>query len=183
VTHDPANPEEPKEPPIPKKGCWKLVVFSVVVCIASGLMALVFGTLASIPYSGRIGEHTRSAVHGGISMVEAGMAFGGSSGVLAGVLWCGVMVFRVLPGGGGRRLVNHGALWGVVVGVLSTCILHLGLKMMVAPNVPGHLLAGMGYGVPAGLILGWACGEALKEVTRRSMPPPDEGLGEPRSGA
>jgi hypothetical protein len=155
---------------MPWKVNWRLVVFSVLVCIASGVVGLVFGTLASIPYSGRMGEHTRNIAHGGINLVEAGMAFGGSSGVLAGVLWCGIMVLRVLPKPAPRRIASLGMLWGLVVGVLSTCILHLGLKMMAPPEVQSALLVGLMFGIPAGLVMGLICGAILKAITLPALP-------------
>jgi hypothetical protein len=160
---------------MPRKLNWKLMVFSVGVCIAGGAVGLFFGLLAQIPYRTNLVDPpttSKLARYPGVpSLVLPAAAFGGGSGVLAGVLWCGVMICRVLPKPPPRGIVLPGVLWGLAVGVMSTCILHLALKMSVPPHVPSALGQGLGFGVPVGLAMGLICGTILKLLAPRQSDP------------
>jgi hypothetical protein len=58
-----------------------------------------------------------------------GTVLGGAGGLAAGLLWTWIMLRRVRPQATKRQILNAGALWGIVVGMIATAILHGGLAV------------------------------------------------------
>jgi hypothetical protein len=96
-----------------------------------------------------------------------GTVLGGLGGIVAGVTWAGILLDRARQGYSRGGLVGTGTIWGMVVGILATLILHGGLAAWhsaegrASPTeFPGLflLLVGVILAVPAGAFTGAICG-------------------------
>lgn len=151
-----------------------LVIVAVAVCLASVVVGWFFGGFAGVGYvlDGSImkGLKVPGRYVGGVGTL-AGMI----GGLLAGLLWCGVMFRRVVRGRSGADLTVAGGVWGVLMGVLTTVGVHatlFGVAYMVSWPVPRSdvvrfLGIGLACGVVAGGLLGLASGAACGWVARR----------------
>jgi hypothetical protein len=90
---------------------------------------------------------------------------GAVSGLLAGIIWCRVMM-RPMMLEGRRRLGRLGAAVGIGVGVLSAILLHLGLMTYVGVILDtwqaDALILGLVFAIPSGATLGAICGYVLR---------------------
>lgn len=151
-----------------------LVIIAVAVCLASVVVGWFFGGLAAIGY----------VLHGSTmldlkvpsqQMRGVGPLAGVVGGLLAGLLWCCVIVRRVVRRRSDESLVLAGCIWGVLVGVLTTVEVHATLfwvARMVSWPVPRSdvrwfLGIGLVCGAVAGGLLGLASGAACGWVARR----------------
>ena len=134
----------------PRRG-WVFGLLRVLVCGAAALVGGFFGLAASGTYSG----------FGGAARHTAGILLGGCGGVLAGVVWCRVMVpraRRTWRTGGGGKLVIGGLIWGIYVGLGCTVLLHAGLMIVAWRFEPALLALCLPFGAVAGLLTGLLCG-------------------------
>ena len=146
---------------------WPFIVAGVFVCAAGACAGGFFGALASLLYG----------------MEESlGLWLGIAGGVLAGVVWCRVMLRaaqRYSDGSSGAGMVGWGALWGIIVGLIATVIVHGGLMIADSgPYTTGKLLSsaiwGLSFGIGAGAGTGLVCalvwwGVASLERRRRRL--------------
>ena len=151
---------------------WPLVALTVLVCGAGNFVGGFFGLLASVLYA-MATDH---------SPAIAGILLGGSGGLLAGVTWCVVIIRRILRGYRQRRpaspkLILFGILWGFLVAMGTTLVLHAGLMIAVGRWQGEELLIGLGFGATAGVLTGalagllaWAAA-ALAKPTRPPAAP------------
>lgn len=132
----------------------------VFVSVAGALVGGFFGSLSPILYnleSPRI-------------LFNAGLVLGGAGGLLAGIIWCLRMRFRIRTEPSYWSVVGRGALNGLLVSVLATVILHAGLMVVATRWAPEALLGGLLFGAPAGVIVGAFCGMiawVVQEIRRR----------------
>jgi hypothetical protein len=135
-----------------------------LVLLAGACVASFFGLLASLMY-GIPEQHDQ--------FEKVGPWWGAATGLIAGVVWCAVM----LRGSRRRGFVAAGALTGLGVGVLSTVLLHAVLIARadrVEPMVP---LVGLGCGIVAGVIVGAICGAICRTALSPAETP--QPLGDP----
>lgn len=129
---------------------WPFIVAGVFVCAAGAGAGGFFGALASLLYG----------------MEDSlGLWLGIAGGLLAGVVWCRVMsraARRYRGGSSGLGMVGWGALWGIIVGLIATVIVHGGLMIADSANyTTGTLEAfaiwGLSFGIGAGAGTGLVC--------------------------
>lgn len=172
-----------------------LIILSVLVCAAGAAVGAFFGNLASLMYGGFYipspGSPPPPSPDHEI-IVQVAIWWGAATGLLAGIVWCRIMIRETI-----RGLVNspasRGAWLGVRVGVLSALLLHAGLIIAWLILWPGKLdtdnlydhaysgfmntLVGVLFGTVAGFIVGMLCGAAwllamrLANVGDRSVHP------------
>jgi len=142
------------------KGKARSVSLIVLVCGAGAIVGSLFGLLAALGYQLNrmvtlLPELPRIWTVGGVS--------GGLGGLLAGIIWCGVMIPRAIHGRH-QRLVLSGTWCGILVGLLCTAILHVALVFTAGRFDPPLYVMGAILGVLAGAATGAICGRACKAV-------------------
>ena len=125
----------------------KLLLF-LFVCVAGVLVGGLFGSLAPWLYS---------LLDVPQYLFTTGIVFGGMSGLLAGVLWCFWFLRKIQSPPPYHSVVGRGTLFGVLVGILATVILHAGLMLAAERWAPDALASGLMFGIPAGGLLGAVC--------------------------
>ncbi len=121
-------------------------VLRIIVCVAGTCVGAYFG---SFEY-------------------PTGTVLGAVGGLIAGLLWPWIMLRRARTGFDRGRLVGAGAVWGIVVGLLATAILHGGLIALRVAQMEGTsgsvsvhpiiVLIAAGCAGVGGAITGAVCG-------------------------
>ncbi|GAH56349.1 unnamed protein product [marine sediment metagenome] len=133
---------------------WPFIVAGVFVCVAGAGAGGFFGALASLLY-GMEDPHLQAL----------GLGLGIAGGLLGGVVWCRVMLRaaqRYRGGSSGLGMVGWGTLWGIIVGLITTVIVHGGLMIAgLGRHTTGALESfafwGLPFGVGAGAGTGLVC--------------------------
>jgi hypothetical protein len=142
----------------------KRVILTVVVLIAAAATAWLFGAMAGAMYGVQV-SYSRVEFNRPLELI--GQWWGACTGLLAGMVWCRF----VLHPSRRDRLVSAGAWTGLMVGVLSTVLLHAVL-MAVSERVDAFpLVVGLVFGVVAGLLVGAICGAICRAVLNPAAPP------------
>lgn len=127
---------------------WPFIVAGVFVCAAGACVGGFFGAATSALYD-------MEDPH----LLALGVWLGIAGGLLAGVVWCRVMLLaaqRYRGGSSGLGMVGWGALWGIIVGLIATVILHGGL--IIAGEGPyTAAIWGLPFGIGAGAGTGLVC--------------------------
>ncbi len=142
-----------------------LAQVAVVVCLVGAAAAWVFGFLACVLY-GLEAEVTGYGA--GANLMPVSLWWGPATGLIAGIVWCGVMFPRVTRHPQ-AQVVRVGAWVGLGVGALSAALLHGGLMLVAGGWFTWGMLAGLGFGMPVGLIAGAVCGAGLRAVVGAAM--------------
>ena len=118
----------------------RAVVLLIIVCVAGAGVGAFFG---SFEY-------------------PLGTVLGGLGGVVAGILWTWTMLWLAKSGLGQGRILAAGTVWGIVVGLLATAILHGGAFILYARSESSEifiiLLVAVVCAVVGGAITGAICG-------------------------
>ncbi len=161
----------------PPSRTWPFVILAILVCVAAGLVETFFGALAAGGYEmGVEAEADQGAESGGRNLFpfSTGIVLGAVSGILVGAAWCWPMI-RLARRGPGMSLVGNGILYGILAGVGSTVVLHLGLVIATReanlPIIGIGFLCGVVAGFFVGLISGLACWGAQVLAFRREYFP------------
>ncbi len=149
-------------PPIRK---WPFVVTGIFVCVTGGFVGGFFGLLGGLGFA-----FGNAVIHG------CGLALGVTGGVLAGGLWIWRMsrisnAYITDENPTNVKLLGKGVLWGLVVGILATALLHGGLMIVAGELAVPMIVLGLIFGAPAGAITGLVCGlvwRALADRERRN---------------
>ncbi len=157
---------------------WALAPALVAVCAAGAWAGAFCGTGAASKY-GYLGYDVFNFFGDAKSLVRharhfpdwdvwqaSGRRVGkwcGLSGLVAGGLWCLVMVLRARRmvgrhGKAGPSLMVIGALLGMVVGGLSSLAIHIGLQIGYGKFVWDGIIVGSLLGLTVGLIVGLPSG-------------------------
>jgi len=142
------------------KGKARSVSLIVLVCGAGAIVGSLFGLLAALGYQLNrmvtlLPELPRIWAVGGVS--------GGLGGLLAGIIWCGVMIPRARRSGP-ERLILAGTRYGIWAGLLCTAVLHFALAIAANQADASVVIMGAILGVLAGAATGAICGRACKAV-------------------
>ena len=144
---------------------WPFIVAGVFVCAAGAGVGGFFGAVASSLYDMEDSH-----------LLDLGLWLGIAGGLLAGIVWCRVMLRaaqRYRDGSSGVGMVGWGALWGIIVGLIATVIVHGGL--IIASSGPyTAAIWGLPFGIGAGAGTGLVCalvwwGVASLERRRRRL--------------
>lgn len=143
-----------------------LVLFIVFVCAVAAGTAWILSHLATLLYMEAGPYHMGSRV----PLRMAGW-LGVGSGLVAGALWCRIMIPRSMdrfrsnrpPGGVGI---------GVLAGVVSATLLHIGLMYLAERIQIGALIVGLVFGIVVGAALGAVCGLICRATIRAAWPTP-----------
>ncbi len=125
---------------------------------AGGVLGGVMGGLAGLFY-------------GPIPLV-LGPVLGLLSGLGVAFLWCRVMTIPA----GERRVwpALGGAIWGALMGIVSTLAIHVPLSVFVPEGpsspVPVYLVGGLILGLICGVLAGAICGGAVALAERAGRP-------------
>lgn len=128
----------------------------VVVCALSGCLGWVSGVMGTYLYGSEIVDHdfTFSVPK------QVGGWFGLCSALIAGILWCRVILPMSLENVMGLR--SMAGLIGLGAGVLQAILLH-GVMMVTEGQLrPNALAVGLGMAAPAGLVVGFICGHLCR---------------------
>lgn len=125
-----------------------LATICVAVCIASAGLGWTAGVLGRLLYGNILVAHAFIFV---IPHEVAG-GFGACSGVLAGMIWCRLIVPLSLRQLAGLRSVA--GLAGLGAGAFAAALLHLMLMLVEGEMRLNALAVGLGMGAPAGMMLG-----------------------------
>lgn len=143
---------------------------AVFVGAAAGILAGLLGGFAALTYGG-MALLPRGAATTMESLLQVGVVWGALTGVIAAAMWCWVMFHRVARGRM-ERLTAWGAWSGVLAGVFSTVLLHVGLMVTAGTTEVSGMLLGLVFGVPVGAILGAISGAICQNIARpRSRQP------------
>jgi hypothetical protein len=148
-----------------------LTGLAVFVGIAAGLLAGLLGALAALTYGSLSlmpGDGSTTTL---ASLPEVGAVWGAVTGVIAAAIWCWVM-FRQVARGRTERLTACGTWTGLLVGVLSTILLHVGLMIAAGTTEIQGMLLGLVFGIPAGAILGAISGAICQRIAKRGAKQP-----------
>lgn len=146
-------------------GKWPFIVAGVFVCTAGACVGGFFGAVTSSLYE-----------TGHQHLLALGVWLGIAGGLLAGVVWWRMMLRaarRYRGGSSGLGMLGWGALWGIIVGLIATVIVHGGL--MIAGSGPyTAAIWGLPFGIAAGAGTGLVCaliwwGVAYLERRRRRL--------------
>jgi len=148
----------------------KPIILLVAVILVAGVTAAgFFGSIAGLAYGMQL--ETR-AVSVNRPVYLTGRWWGAFTGLIAGAIWCRVMVPAAIRSRG-RRLTGGGALAGLGAGILSTILLHAVLMIVAIRPEPTTLAfvlpIGLACGVVAGLIAGAICGIVCGAAVRRTL--------------
>jgi hypothetical protein len=155
---------------------------AVLVALAGAAVGGFFGSAAGMWLYPGLEFTERGEPHFSELHTTAGRALGAGSGVAVAVGWS-LLMRRMSVGASGLKIVANGAGLGVVAGIVSTLVVHVGLAAVAGrwPD-PGWLGAVGMYvalmGAPAGLATGLACGlvawgaAAIARRARASAAPP-----------
>ena len=147
-----------------------VILLVVLVLVAGAAIAWFFGLFAGVGYAMGSGFRDDSS-NKLISLI--GQGWGAFTGLLAGAIWCWVVIPRGIRSRG-KGLGRAGAVAGLGVGILSTLLLHFVLTIASDNSHPSVWLIGLGCGVVAGLVLGAVCGLLCGVALRRTMQAPDQ---------
>lgn len=157
-----------------------LIIFLLFVCAAGAVTGGFFGLLAALLYLA-VSDHSLVSV---VRSDYAGLV-GAGSGLVAALLWCRIMIPRSiasyragLPSGGTR--------FGILAGVVSATLLHVGLMYLADRVQIGSLLVGVIFGVVVGAMVGALCGALCRRAVRAAWPdavPSVPPANDPQSGA
>ena len=130
-----------------------LFVVAAVVVVLAGAAGAFFGLLATVLYEG-FGMRTEVALPAGL-----GPVIGGLGGVAVAVLWSSGMMRLSAAWAGqslrrGRSVLGTGSLFGLFAGIASSLVLHAGLQAAAGHLQLDMFLVGLGFGIPAGLLVG-----------------------------
>lgn len=141
-----------------------LVGVSIIGCLVGGC----FGALAGVQYSLDFGwaDSGSPRMTAGLSVI--GPWAGALSGLMAGLVWCRIMIRRSL-GAPGQPQTVMGAFWGVVVGVMATVLLHAALMLVFKTADIGPMLVGLIFGLGAGAVTGLLCSYLCSGATDKAM--------------
>ena len=107
---------------------------------------------------------------------NVGSIAGGAGGLVAGILWCSIVV-RLAIRRPGANVTLHGCWTGVVVGLLATIVLHVPLAYAAeyAVGSPQMIIIAIGVacGIVAGAIVGAICGAVCRWVVLQAGDPGD----------
>jgi hypothetical protein len=143
---------------------------AVFVGAAAGILAGLLGGFAALAYGG-LDLLPRGAATTMESLSRVGVVWGALTGVIAAAMWCWVMFHRVACGRT-ERLTAWGAWSGLLAGVFSTVLLHVGLMVTAGTTEILGMLLGLVFGVPVGAILGAISGAICQNIARpRSRQP------------
>jgi hypothetical protein len=129
---------------------------TISVCVAGSFVAGIMGALAGDQYrpARPIPEE---------SLLGFGFWWGGVTGLIAGIMWCCVMIPLATPNR--REALNKiGALIGILVGVLSTALLHAGLMLHAGEHETWLLRIGICIAIPIGAVVGGISGGACRDA-------------------
>lgn len=145
-----------------------LVLFVMAVVVAGVVTAWFFGALA--------GSTLQIGFNDGPSnfVFAVGQWWGAFTGLIAGIVWCSLVVPRAVRSAG-RGIGQAGAATGACVGLLSTVLLHGGLAIAVGTFNLFILLVGLacgaGSGALVGAVCGWACGRLVQRESATEQTP------------
>lgn len=145
-----------------------IILLVAGVLVAGTATAWLFGGIAGQAYG--IQLETRS-VSMNRPVYLIGQWWGAFTGLIAGGVWCRVMV-PIAARSAGAKLIGTGAWAGLAVGVLSTILLHVVLMIVSGRVEPIVLMIGLVCGVVAGLIVGAICGAILRASVKHSLQAP-----------
>lgn len=136
----------------------RFVGFTTFVCIVAAFVAGLMGAWASDLYRS-FGRADPLVVRLG----PFGLFWGAATGVLAGIIWCRVMIW-LATFKGGDSLGGTGAILGIGVGLLSAVLLHGGLMLLTSQQQLWPMGIGLAFAIPVGAIVGAVCGGACGNV-------------------
>lgn len=125
------------------------------VCFAAAIAGGLFGTWASMWYRMSFGRPGSASPDG--PSAALGLWWGAITGVIAGIVWCRVMV-RAVGRDPAVLLTGRGARLGAWVGILSTVLLHAVLIIAAGRLQFSWLLFGLPFGIIVGAVVGAVCG-------------------------
>jgi hypothetical protein len=143
-----------------------LVYLVIGVCLAGGVVAWFFGALAAFAYDL---PYVLGRAQPGMIMAPIGRWWGAFTGLLAGAIWCRWMIPLSIQSPE-ENMAKKGAVAGIVVGVVSTILLHAGLMFVSDRAEPFSLAIGLLCGVVAGWIVGRICGMLCRRAVNRAYP-------------
>jgi len=146
-----------------------LIVFVIAVCAAGLTSGGAWGAVVG----------TRFLKKGAIG----GAIFGATSGILAAVLWCRIMLPRIVRS---RRphadIISYGLKWGGAVGAIAGVIVYTWLALNVlnqrpylihkAPRLMAMAVVSGVFGSYVGMIVGLVCGWVGWLAARLALPLP-----------
>jgi hypothetical protein len=149
-----------------------IILLIAFVLVAGAATAWFFGWIAGENYATQDNGHTFSVPR---PVVMIGEGWGAVTGLMAGAIWCRVMVPKALRAPQ-SRWAGAGALAGLAVGLLSTILLHAVL-IAVSAQTDQRILTivptvGLICGVVAGLVVGAICGGLCGVAARRARAEP-----------
>lgn len=144
-----------------------LVLFTCIVLVLGAGTAWFFGSVAGSGYGFEI---TPLTVSQNRVPAEVGQWWGAFTGLVAGVIWCRLLIPTALRSSGGG-LAGAGALAGLCVGLLSTVLLHAVLMFVSSRSEPIVLGIGLACGMVAGPVVGAICGALLRWFVPAATPP------------
>jgi hypothetical protein len=145
-----------------------LILLCIVVCIAGAAVAFVCGAFANILYWPSLKHNPDAATQAArASLSRIVTWWNPATGLLAGIIWCIVMIRRARQQGP-TRLGAGGAVVGLMVGSLSAVLVHLGLGWGAGKLSVEGIMIGLVCGVIAGAILGGICGVLCRAAVKRA---------------
>jgi len=156
----------------PRQG--RFIILTVVVCVAAGTLSGILGLIASLLYEPMLFYTSMDpSIAPYLAYIpQVGIYWGATSGLLAALIWCGLL-WRRLARGQTERWATWGWKRGVLVGILATISLHTGLMLVTVWTTVSEMLVstsvGMLFGIPAGAILGAVCGAICQVIVDSSV--------------
>lgn len=148
-----------------------LYVVAAVVVLLAGAVGTFLGLGAVMLYTGFGLQPEAKRIS-----ADLGAWLGGGTGVGVALLWSAAMLkcsaeWAAITVGRVRGVVGTGAFFGLLAGIASSLVLHLGLQIAVGDFRIDEILLGLGCGIAAGLLVGIVAGLLWLAALPKVAPP------------